>query len=620
MKSLLISGTTPGDITASALDRAFGSAARFSEDAPFDLKIDSPIVLILSVLDPNVQNTQAPKAVAPTAAVPLLTAQWGTGELIVGPLTLPKTPGCWNCASTRMALAAASARVFDGAQVPPNPLDPDRTRGSQVLISEIREIFAGGAEQSRLVNHLLIWDAISDRTSLHRVVPLSHCAICGGISTATEATDTQASPSIADRPEEVLQKLAGWVDRRTGIVPRLMLELQGDEGTELPVVATTSPPFAMKEDGTLRQLPSGWGKGLTISEAILSAVGEAIERYSASMPEPARIIWNRPDELVGEFMDPRTLGLYSEAQYQRADFPYVRFDPTVRHPWVLGRWLSNATPVWIPAIFVFLWIQLFPENQIYQGSSNGLAASTDLEHATLRATLELVERDAFLAAWFTASPGQRIQLDDTLDPQLKEVLNTIESCGAAIELYFLPTTVCGSVAMCLALGDGAQYPGVTIGLAADLDPLSALRRAILELGQTGTYLRRMMRSGAAVPDSPSAVREMLQHAIYYFPAERAVIFNRVRSASTPVSLCDIPRGNSACSLANVASSLHAAGVRVAVVDVTSPDLTNGPFHVARAVSPDLQDISYGYGLDRLPTKRILSLGLSYPIPEISPIW
>jgi ribosomal protein S12 methylthiotransferase accessory factor len=417
-----------------------------------------------------------------------------------------------------MTLAAASARVVDASQPPADPGHPDVQRGSQLLIREIQEILSEGAEESRLVNHLLVWNAVTDWTSLHRVVPLSHCALCGGASAVRETVHAQTRLSVDDPPEITLQGLAGWIDARTGVIPRLMLELQGADGTELPIVATTSPPFAMKEDGTLRRLSPGWGKGLTISEAILSAAGEAVERYSASLPEAAQIVWSRPEELGGEFLDPASYEIYAEFQYDRPDFPYVRFDPTVRHPWVLGRWLHNAEPVWLPAVFVFLWMQLLPEHQICQGTSNGLAASTDMQHATLRAVLELVERDAFLAAWFTGTAGQRIELDQTFDPRLSEVLKTIESCGAATELYFLPTAACGSVAICLALGDGIQYPGVTIGLAADVDPLCALRRAILELGQTGSYLRRLLRSGAAVAGGPSGVRGMLQHAIYYFPA------------------------------------------------------------------------------------------------------
>ena len=60
-------------------------------------------------------------------------------------------------------------------------------------------------------------------------------------------------------------------------------------------------------------------------------------------------------------------------------------------------------------------------------------------------------------------------------------------------------------------------------------------------------------------------------------------------------------------------------LRIAIVDVTSRDVATGPFRVARAVSPDLQGISYGYGFERAVVKRILDMGIAH-VPEVHPIW
>ncbi len=589
--------------------------------APCDLPAEPSSSLAVRVSETNDLRSCRAEELYPAAVVlPLLNVEWRSGELLIGPLALPGRAGCWKCALTRLSLAAASAECFDGARHADSADQEVPQVACQLLIDEIQAIIAGNLNDARLLDHLLIWNATSPRGSLHRVIPLSRCAVCGGVFGAAERTRDQGRISGEDSPETLLKSLAGWVDPRTGIVSRISLELHGDSESELPVVATTSPPYTLQEDGSFRRLPIGWGKGVNVSEAILSAVGEAVERYSAASPEPTQIVWACPSELAGEFLDPRSYGLYSESQYRRKDFPFARFDPTIQHPWVLGRWLNNDGPVWIPAVMVFLWMRAQPEHQICQGTSNGLAAGRDLDDAALRATLELVERDALLAAWVTATPGQRIELDHSLHSQLREVLNTIESYGAAIEAYLLPTAVCGSVVMCLAFGDGVQYPGVTIGLAADPDPLSAVRKAILELGQTGPHLRRMLRSGFPVPEDPSAVQEMLQHAAYYFPAERACEFDRLRSSRAPVHLCELAKNGCSYTLRDVASRLTVAGIRVAVVDVTSPDVSSGPFRVVRTVSPDLQDISYGYQLDRQPTKRILGIGISSPAPAISPIW
>ena len=173
----------------------------------------------------------------------------------------------------------------------------------------------------------------------------------------------------------------------------------------MPFTAIAGPPYVLEEDATLRRLPLGWGKGLTVSGAVLSAVGEAIERYSASLPDSDRIVWAKPSEL-DEFLDPRECGLYTDAQYESDEFPYVRFDPEIEHPWVQGKWLHDGTPVFVAAIDAFLLIKIQKEQLFSQGTSNGLAAATDFEEAALRATFELVERDALMTAWLTATPGR----------------------------------------------------------------------------------------------------------------------------------------------------------------------------------------------------------------------
>jgi ribosomal protein S12 methylthiotransferase accessory factor len=533
-------------------------------------------------------------------------------EALIGPLTLPNQAGCWRCAFER--ISAARANSESDTESLPSP-DEISEKITPIVIREIEAINADRLEQSPLVDHVLAVDFSTLDESLHKVIPLASCDVCGGAAAFPSIARERVHLSPEDSPETVLGALEGWVDRRTGVISDLFIEPPDDPRVSLPIIAMAAPPHVMEKDGSLHRLPAGWGKGLTISGAVLSAVGEAIERYSASLIDPEKIVWKRPDELEGDVLHPRDLCLYSDEQYDRDEFPYVRFDSSIPHPWVLGCWLNNRKPVWLPAIFVLLSIELHREQLIVQGTSNGLAASSSKDDAALRAILELLERDAFMSTWLTASPTQRIQVDDTLDPMLRTVLEGIEVLGATVEVYRLPASVIGTTVLCLALGDGNQYPGVTFGLGCDLDPRGALRQAVLELGQTGPYLRRMMQSKALKPaEDPSGVREMLDHASYYFPKERASAFDRLRSQET-ISLREM-KSVAKRSLEDCAAALDEAGVRVALVDVTSADVATGPFSVMRAVSPDLQPIWYGYGLDRIHHK----LKIASNVPPINPIW
>lgn len=600
-------GLGPEDALSLVLRKAFDKVLFFPDKTFPTTKPDLAVGVCTAG---NYEGRQSFVKRAYDAEVPALNVEIRNDAVLIGPLTLSGRPGCGWCACERLTAALATHEVQELSTSPPDE------RIGQILAREVRAVI-GDPDNSQLLDHTLVVDPETLDESLHKIIPLAHCAICGGAAAFPLIAQESLSLSPENSPEEVLGALAGWVDSRTGVISELFIE---PPEIELPIIATAAPPHVIEKDGSLRRLPLGWGKGLTISGAVLSAVGEAIERYSASLVDPERIVWKRARDLDGEFLDPRELGLYTDEQYERDDFPYVQFDADIEHPWVHGTWLSNGQPVWIPAIAVFLSIELRREQLICQGTSNGLAASTEKDDASLRAILELVERDAFMASWLTGRSADRIELDDTLDPHLRKVIEGVERLGSAVEIYSLPTSAIGTTVLCLAFGDGENYPGVTFGLGCDLEPRAALRQAILELGQTGPYLRRMMQTELlSTPPDPTAVQEMLDHAAYYFLRERASAFDRLRSNKHSIRLSDLKTSGTR-SLQVCVEALEEARVRVAIVDVTSADVATGPFRVMRAVSPDLQPIWYGYGLERTPVERIRRMKIAADIPPINPIW
>ena len=619
LKQIVIFGVSPGHPLAAPIRRFLGPHTSFYPDLAPPRKNDAcDLAVAIQTSDCQAANLSVVRW-ALDSAVPCLGVRIDPSEFIIGPLAVPGQAGCLNCARERLLAASPS---------------PERNRESSLLSSqsagllaswvarEIRDIRRHGPEHSRLAGQIRIVNTTSRASSTHRVIPLSRCPVCGGAAAFPASNAKPAAISAAYPPERLIRSLGGWLDWRTGIVAGLRLASPEDTGLHLPVVATAMPPHIIDETGARKRLPLGWGKGLTISNAILSAVGEAIERYAPSIPDYQRICFAPLSGLRGHVLNPRRFPLYSEADYRREGFPYSRFDPDLVHPWVSGSWLGGGDSVWIPAVLAFLSLTLEPGQLICQGTSNGLAAHVDSDRAALSAILELVERDAFLTSWLTASPGRRISLDDSLSPELRAILEGIEHLGASVELYSLETAACGTVVLCLALGDGSRYPGATLGLGCGLEPGVALQQAILELGQTGPHLRRMMCTGALpVPRDAAAVNRMLDHATWFFPAERSREFDRIRGEHNPIALRDfIPRKSPKPSLHACAQALATAGIRVALVDVTSPDVAAGPFRVIRAISPDLQPLWYGYGLERQLVPRIHSMKVARPLPPIHPIW
>ncbi|PPK66801.1 YcaO-like family protein [Actinokineospora auranticolor] len=533
--------------------------------------------------------------------LPVLTITLATATAHVGPLSIPDTPGCAGCARTRKAAARHATR-----EAPP-ALKPSGRPALDHIADLVRAATKHGATD--LVGHIV--EVGAGEPLWHRVIPLAHCGTCGG----AKGGAPQDVPETDD-PAELLTALAGWVDPLTGVIPWITVHTPFDGA---PHVATAAPPHVFDRAGKPRALPLGWGRGTDPAQAILAAVGEAVERYSASLPDPRRVVWARPADLDGEVLDPREFALYEPEQYAAPGFGYAPFDRRVDHPWVRGTWLGTDNPVWVPAVFSYLAMTLLPEHLICQGTSNGLAAALDTDAATVRATLELVERDAMMTTWLTGARGRYVELDDTLDPEVADAVDGLRAAGPTVEIYLLHTSRYGTTAVALAVGDGKRWPGAAIGLGADRSPRAAIRDAVFELARTAPHLATLLRDReVVVPARAQAVRGALDHAAFYFPADRVAAFDRLRCGGTS-RLADLPEPAFDTTIDDLSGHLGSKGVRVAVVDVTSADVATGPFRVVRAVSPDLQPISHGFGYDRSPVARLRHAGT--PVRRvIHPIW
>ncbi len=552
-------------------------------------------------------------------------------DAVAGPAVVPGQTACWNCARLRQLANAdhpEAAHALQASLFSERPRSRSRTYlapmasllGHLLALEAVKII--SRYTPSHLTGRLLIQNLVTLETSLHTVVRMPWCDICGGAAGGKTpsggpwvADDSSVGGSGAQRhsltgvagPGELRKLLAGWVDSRTGVIRQLAIGTPEATEPELPV--TSAAVLASYTEGVYH--PSepmiGSGKGLAAVDAMIGAVGEAIERYSSSRYRKADLHRSSLNDLEGECLDPRRLCLYDDVQYDRPGFPFVRFDPTRSIEWTRGYWLDTGKPVWVPALMTYFEFHASRAELFCQVTSNGLAAGAGLEDAAHRAVLELVERDAFMITWLAQRPGRRLHLDETLDSGAHEVVRQLGERGVEVELFLLEAGLSIPAMICLGFGDGERWPGVTVALAAHMNPRAAARKAILEQGHVGPFLARLMLSrGRSIPAAPNEVRTLFDHALYYAPADRVRIFDFLRDqGGTPIPLADLPVPPD-LSLAACVGLLQRGGARVAIADVTSPDVAESPFRVARALGTGIQPIDFGFGLQRLPAPRLLS--------------
>ncbi|WP_437686367.1 TOMM precursor leader peptide-binding protein [Sorangium sp. So ce176] len=614
--SAAISRIAPGCAVTSGTLRAAAGRPLVEEDTAWDL-------ILACVPGDDLLVLQGVARFAHARSTLSLSAHLDGIEAVIGPAVVPGETACWNCYRLRRLATSRRAEADHAVQAALLAERPGRRArtylapvpaflGHAVALAAVDLLVRRRA--ARLAGRFLVQNLVDPEVSSHAVLQMPWCPVCGGAAEALRRGTAPACPPArlrdAGDPAELRRLLAGIVDARAGIVQHLRLDAASPAlAPEAPRTATAllSKYTEGAEHAHHCDEPQlGTGKGITAVEALVRAVGEAVERYSSGLFRKAELLRSSVAEMKGDFIAPEQLCLYSEEQYARPGFPYPRLDPSTPIEWALGRWMDTRAPVYVPALPTYFNYCAPRGADFCQVTSNGLAAGATIAGASLGAALELIERDAFTISWLARRPGRRILPDDSVDAEVREIARQLEGRGARIELYLLDAGVAIPTVMCVGYGDGKRWPGAVVSLAAHLSPHMAIRKAILEQGQIGTYVFRLMTGEAlGIPERPEDVRSLEDHAVYYVPPSRAGAFAFLGEGGTvTASQLEEPEH---ISLSALTRRMSAAGLRIAIVDVTSPDLAATPFRVVRAIGPDFQQIHFGHEVARLGNPRLRAM-------------
>ena len=181
-------------------------------------------------------------------------------------------------------------------------------------------------------------------------------------------------------------------------------------------------------------------------------------------------------------LEPESLVLHSDAQLDR--LPYTRYSADVPIAWIGGTRLSDGAATWCPASAVYLVPP--PDTPIFfQSTSNGLAAGPSAGQAQLKAILELIERDAFLAAWYHRLPLTPVDPQTHPDRRVPALVDAYHRRGVEISLLLVPTDHGIPVVIALAVEDSGGGVAAVVGLGADRSLAAAVRRRFWKWGRSG---------------------------------------------------------------------------------------------------------------------------------------
>ncbi|MGW2256490.1 TOMM precursor leader peptide-binding protein [Streptomyces sp. NPDC001780] len=402
--------------------------------------------------------------------------------------------------------------------------------------------------------------------------------------------------------------------------------------------------FSMRSGSYLRETFWG-GHADTFGHSDRIGVLEGMERY-AGMRARARTtgVIGTLDEFGGDAVDPRRVGLYTDDFYHAN--PHVRpFAPDRPIPWVWGYSLRDGRPRLVPEVLTYYHAPGL-ENRFVQESSNGCASGGSPAEAVYFGLMEVIERDAFLLAWYGQQPLPEIDPATSTRPATRHMVDRLAMYGYRARFFDTRITFPVPVVTAVAERFDGGLGRMCFGAGAGLDPESALDSALCEIATDAVNLpgrterdeprlRAMARDFdrvTALHDHPLVygIPEMGEHAAFLLgggagphrsgtgPHRPGAGEHRrtTTAALRTVGELGWPDASGAPAspdlredLLRCVAAVTDAGFDVVVVDQTTPEQEVLGLHTVSVLVPGLLPIDFGWSRQRARTMPRLRTAL-----------
>lgn len=556
---------------------------------------DLTLVLCDDYLAPQLSRVDAAQRAEGT---PWLIARACGAQPWVGPVFRPDGGPCWTCLVNRLAghrHSEGPVRRALGIEGPPDrpaaSLAAGRAIAVNLAVLEAAKWLAGVRDDAQ--SELHTWDTLRMRSRTHRVARRVQCPVCGDPGTVAarglrpfvpasrpKATSATGGGDRALTPDQMLARHGHLIDPVTGIVKEVRRAPRTPDGLNSCI---SGPNLAMRSR-TLVGLRAGLralsgGKGLTETEARVSALCEAVERYSGTRNGDEPVVRDSYRALGPEAVHPYACQLYDERQFRDRERWNARFSSFqyVPEPFAEDR-PTEWTPVWslssgtrrlLPTSMLYFTRGEATPDGLY-ADSNGNAAGSSREDALVQGFLELVERDAVALWWYNRTRQPGVDIDAFAEPYADRIRT---ACGRLRrELWVLDLTSDLGIPVFAALSRRTDKPAedVIFGFGAHFDPRVALRRALSELGQLLPTVcdARADGTGYAITD-PEPLGWWHRATIANQPYLRP---DRQVPSRTPQSWEYVHRADLLDDVTAITALVRDRGMELLVLDQSRPDL------------------------------------------------
>ncbi|TPG69375.1 bacteriocin biosynthesis protein SagD [Brevibacillus laterosporus] len=555
------------------------------------------------------------EAVLQTSGIPWLRGFVSFGEGVVGPLVRPGTPGCSQCADLRYLMAGRERQeIWELQQRLGEQANISRDawashtgllQMTHVLVAEVQRVLTG--EQAHLEGRLFLINLKMLRSSRHFILPDPSCEVCGQMpedSAPVARISLKPNPKISadsyrSRPMDDLKKVLGkeYLDYRTGFLNKKLRDLVSPFAD-----VSVSLPLFTGDEGTA-------GRTHSYEDSEMTAILEGLERYCGIAPRGKRtVIRDSFHNLADQALDPVKVGLHTEEQHERPDFPFVRFDPDRPMYWVWGYSFLQERSILVPEMLAYY--GMGDKDCFVFETSNGCALGGSLEEAIFYAILEVVERDSFLMTWYGELPLPRIDPFSIHDQELHLMLYRLQAV-AGYDVYVFNATMENGIPSVWTLAKNRKEKGVNLICAggAHPDPVRALKSSIHELAAMLLTLNEKFEANreeyVRMFHDPFLVKKMEHHSMLYALTEAEERLQFLLNDHRPLRTFEeefIPRpkyGDLTDDLKSLLQTFRRLNLDVIVVDQTTPEILRNGLHCVKVLIPEMLPMTFGHHLTRV---------------------
>ncbi|WP_435735396.1 TOMM precursor leader peptide-binding protein [Cellulosimicrobium sp. PMB13] len=375
--------------------------------------------------------------------------------------------------------------------------------------------------------------------------------------------------------------------------------------------------FTLRAGEYLREtLYGGHADSFQVSRRV--AVLEGLERAAGLRPRGKRTtVLASLAELGDVAVDPRTCGVYEDSFYERN--PHIeRFDPVRPIPWVWGWSLRDDRAVLVAENLAYYHAGPVTERFV-QETSNGCASGSSLTEAVYHGLMELVERDAFLVAWFAKRSLPEIDPRTSALASTRFMVDRLEMYGYQARFFDARLSFDIPVVAGVAVRKDGGVGTLAFGGGASLDPEAAIAAALCEIGtdclmsetrvgwDRDTYeaMAADFTKMYGLHDHPHVygLPQMRRHASFLLDGrdEARSVAETFGATSPAPPLADDLRTD----LAYCVDQVTARGFDVVVVDQTTPEQVALGLHTVNVTVPGLVPLDFGWLRQRAPhTRRV----------------